>query len=675
MRPFSLLLLVAACQKNNDKDSPSDSGDSGESTPTELVCPESGPPPSADTWTAAGPMPAGDIVQFSEAAGEVWAGSWLSGTWAMPAGENEWSPRVYGNTLHVYGQMAMNADDPSYVAYPSGDLWYTQNGGDTWTNLRVQDSDSKYPSRFYAVAFEGDDLLTIDEYGDVYRMTSGTTNLEWVSNMPGVTYEPPHTINEPERGIWLQVGDGRLYAYQDQQGMWLSTDGGVSWSPSLERGVQRNTLVADGMDVWAATQESDGTALMHSSDGGESWQEEARLSGVMSVRSVSPNTLGEVLVIDDETVHIWDGSSWETIVPEGTHNLLSIFVDGDGRTFLGHSFGIHQSEDGGHTWTANSDGLIDQDAAVAYSIPDCPGEVLIGTRCRSGMFRSHDYGQTIERIDEYFHYVMVIEAHPTDNNQLWISSDDSVWYSPDFGATWFDSQIKPDNAGVGVHVHGLAVDPKASCSALVGSVGSGIWSDDQGRVYRTDDCGGSWQDVSSGIPENPHSMHTILFVDSAEDVVLLGTFRGGDIAHNGEPAMGMYRSDDRGSSWSAVDDVSANNVAMLAQCNGNVYAATDVGLLRSSDGGLTWSNGLELAEGDEELVAVACHEETVITTNIRTNVWRSTDSGERFEPWEDGLPDFSNNPEPSYIVDIEITSDGSTAYVTPDGQGMYFRSL
>ena len=132
-----------------------------------------------------------------------------------------------------------------------------------------------------------------------------------------------------------------------------------------------------------------------------------------------------------------------------------------------------------------------------------------------------------------------------------------VYKSVSYGRDWTSMVRKA------AHIfHGIGLSPFDRNVALIGSVGSGQWEDESGKVYRTDDGGITWSDSSTGIPNNPYSIHTIHFSEEEEGVVLMGTYYGG-IDHNSfEPAMGMYRSVDNGESWSEVD-LSVQNVPKI----------------------------------------------------------------------------------------------------------------
>lgn len=621
-------------------------------------------PPRIEAWQPSGVLPAGDIVQLRHSQGEVWAGSWLSGLWSSADLGDTWEVRDTQIT-HVYGQLAVHDADPRYVAYPADNVWLTSDGGDTWEQLSVLGQGAK----FGGLEFVGDTLVAMDERGGIYERPLSGGELTQVGTMPGVSVDPPHTIKQVQRTFWLVEADDALLAYQADFSLWRSADGGVTWQEVLPGRVLGNAVVAEGREVWAVVLEDGDAVVRFSSDAGNTWSELFRAEGAMGVNAIWPRPDGGVLLVDDSFVYLWDGERVEIVLPEGTLNLLSVLVEPGGRAFIGHSLGIHVSDDGGRTWREEDEGLVDPDAAVIYSIPECPGNLLVGTRCRSGLFRSSDWGRTFERVDAYFHYVMVIRTHPDNMGQMWVTSDDAVLYSSDFGGSWYTSRVKVGAANDGVHVHGLAVDPSQPCSALAGSVGSGIWADEKPSVYRTDDCGFTWVDVGAGLPDGEHSVHAIEFLPEDPRVVLAGTFRGGDIAHDGDPGVGMFRSTDGGASWSKVD-LPALDVAMFALCDGAVYAASDLGVVKSTDQGLTWTVAWEPL-GDEP-VAVTCEGQTVLVMDALAGVWRSDDAGVTWAEHTDGLP---QNGSPEYTVGLEIDATGRHVWGTPGVQGLYDRSL
>ena len=151
--------------------------------------------------------------------------------------------------------------------------------------------------------------------------------------------------------------------------------------------------------------------------------------------------------------------------------------------------------------------------------------------------------------------------------------------------TW--TQISGDLTG-GIH-QGNAGQVNGTLTTITVSPVDGdvIWSgSDDGYVHVTQNGGGSWIDVSDGLPERWITSIFCHPTQAGEALVTLSGFRWDeDIAH-------IYRTTDFGQTWIAVDgdlpDVPVNDVLIDPENTQHYYAATDVGVFRSTDGGASW---------------------------------------------------------------------------------------
>lgn len=113
-----------------------------------------------------------------------------------------------------------------------------------------------------------------------------------------------------------------------------------------------------------------------------------------------------------------------------------------------------------------------------------------------------------------------------------------------------------------------------------------LWAATSVGVYRSDDRGTSWRALSEGLPAKS-AVNTILpaaLNGGAQDVLYAGT------------TQGFYRSQDAGLHWSLGHTplVSTSVHGLLADFRStnatSLYAATDKGVLRSEDSGQSWNN-------------------------------------------------------------------------------------
>lgn len=201
---------------------------------------------------------------------------------------------------------------------------------------------------------------------------------------------------------------------------------------------------------------------------------------------------------------------------------------------------------------------------------------------------------------------------------------------------------------------------RASCIAphpiyegflLQGSASGGVW--------KTLDGGITWYPTTDGLSDL--SVGAIAWAPSEPDVVYVGTGEGDTLIAGGSggiPGIGMLRSDDGGESWTIASD-ETDPVAEFffaldvdPQDDESVFAATEQGLLHTTNGGATWdvllsSDGNSYAyteilrsENNPNLMYAGQWCEGTCPGDTAP-VMKSTDGGETwFAPAGEGLPGF-----------------------------------
>ncbi|HKK07769.1 MAG TPA: hypothetical protein VKA44_02675, partial [Gemmatimonadota bacterium] len=182
----------------------------------------------------------------------------------------------------------------------------------------------------------------------------------------------------------------------------------------------------------------------------------------------------------------------------------------------------------------------------------------------------------------------------------------------------------------------------------MGSTGGGIW--------KSEDYGRSWRNVSDGYLSSP-SMGAITVAPSDPDVVYAGTGSDG-IRSNVITGRGIWRSTDAGKSWSFLGLRDAGQIGAVevdprdpdrvwVAALGHPFGPSpERGVFRSTDGGATWRKvlfvsdsvgaiDLELDPADPDVVyAAAWRGErkpwTILSgcaSACGDGVWKSTDGG------------------------------------------------
>ncbi len=241
--------------------------------------------------------------------------------------------------------------------------------------------------------------------------------------------------------------------------------------------------------------------------------------------------------------------------------------------------------------------------------------------------------------------------------------------------------IGPFRGGRSNAACGVVGDPK---TYYMGTTGGGLW--------KTDDMGISWRNVSDGYFKTG-SIGAVAVAESDPNVVYVGM---GEHAVRGvmtHPGDGVYKSTDAGKTWKkigleltqhvsriVVDPKNTDIVFIAAQ--GSLYSRSkERGIYKSTNGGATWKSvlfvddktgaaELSMDANNPRILYAAMWEHgrlpwKVISGGPGSGLYKSTDGGDTWERMKDGLPEemgkmsiavSRSNPEKVYAL-IESDSD------------------
>jgi hypothetical protein len=389
---------------------------------------------------------------------------------------------------------------------------------------------------------------------------------------------------------------------QSPDGVRRSTDGGLTWAepaglppPPGDRGVSSTTLavLASARDrAWLAMagtsaepdmNEVAGPTLLASTDAGATWTPAPGdgLAGriVIDLAAVPTAAGGTVLLAADATVGILrsedGGRTFEPAVRgiEPDPEVGGIIVGGlaagtaPGQAFASTTDGIWRTVDGGVTWEAacvTSDALPCGRPSVASGDPS----LILGAGF-GGVVRSADGGRTWARTgaatlpgpeDGGIDFV-ALSADPVP--VVWASGPRGIFRSTDGGVSWepWDGELGAQGASVSDRI---AIDPASRARG---------WRIHGLAFFATDDGGRTWSELPGPDPAGVPAYAAL----AGDGTRVVGT--DGGIVVRSERGWVTTRAD------AVATDLAWGPVA------GDVYAATyAAGVLRSADGGLTWTD-------------------------------------------------------------------------------------
>ena len=190
--------------------------------------------------------------------------------------------------------------------------------------------------------------------------------------------------------------------------------------------------------------------------------------------------------------------------------------------------------------------------------------------------------------------------------------------------------------------------------------GTHIFAGTAGGIYRSDDDGRHWTAVNQGLPTQHSTVNALLVKGTT---VFAGLFN---------PGLGVYRSDDNGETWQATglnpNAIKASNfqITALAQRGNELWAATGSAIFRSTDDGRTWeivNEGLDLTRPMFPIGALVATTAGVYTALNNQGVYQLAADGTH---WERVLPDGDLHTL-SAVNNVVFAGGYSKVYRAADG--------
>jgi photosystem II stability/assembly factor-like uncharacterized protein len=269
------------------------------------------------------------------------------------------------------------------------------------------------------------------------------------------------------------------------------------------------------------------------------------------------------------------GASWRRLAPGFPLRGMSldeIAVSPTGDVYVGYwevagiGGGVAKSTDGGRTFVLLG-GIAGESVRALALAPSNPDVVWVGTI--SGVFCSHDAGATWKRSSPQGHAglrnVESVAVDPADPSVVYAGTWHLSWKTADGGRNW-----GPAHAGIidDSDIFTLSVD-RRNRQTVYATACSGI--------YRSADAGARWAKLR-GIPASGRRTRSFAQDPERPDTLYAGTTEG------------LWVSEDNASSWRVTTDkdIVVNSVLVLP--GGGVLIGTEgAGVLRSTDGGRSWS--------------------------------------------------------------------------------------
>jgi photosystem II stability/assembly factor-like uncharacterized protein len=553
-----------------------------------------------------------------------------------------------------------------YVGAPTGGLWKTTDGGDSWTPLT---------DMLGSIGIT--DIALYPGHPDTIFISTGDRDAHEVysigilrSNDGGETWEP--TAFQFSQTNMLQVN--RLVIRPDQpdtvlagtsRGLYLLTDNFATQEVVMEGNFKDIELMPGNPRViYASTYSRDSAAIYRSMDGGRSFEDIsgniAKENIVRIELAVTPAKPSMVIAVaaDKNTSALYGvyrsfdmGTHWTMLISGKTKNLLGNSPTGNSDEGQGwYDLAVTISPDhygeiyvgGINIWKSNSSGSWFLktwgypeygDQGVAYihvdqhilKVNPLTGALFAGND--GGVYKSHDGGETFTNLSDGLHIMQIYRIGTTNQKRTMAmmgSQDNS-------SILWRDTSWNVVIGGDGME---CAIDP---ADTMI------LYAESQyGYLRRSLNGGYNFSSIKPDSADEGSWVTPFTLAPDDPAVIYAGYEE-------------IYRSPDRGNTWEQLTDNMSNGtkyrIIRVAPSNAEyIYVAAYNNLWRSRNGGKSWANitggsfnkyiisDITISQYDPRRIWVS-----VSNYTAGEKVYFSENGGDTWENYSEGLPNIPVN--------------------------------
>ncbi|TDH25549.1 glycosyl hydrolase [Segetibacter sp. 3557_3] len=327
-----------------------------------------------------------------------------------------------------------------YFGATGGGVWKTSDGGSNWKNI----SDKYFGGTIGAVAVapsdesviyvgEGENTMrgNVAEGFGIWRSDDGGRN--WKNMGLRDTRHITRIIIHPRNPdiVWV-AASGHLFGPNDERGVYKTINGGKTWQRVLFANKQAGAIdlvmePGNPQNLYASTWRvirtpyslesgGEGSALWKSTDGGTTWMNLMDKKGMPKKEPI--------------------GIIGVTVSPANPDRVWAIIEAKSG--------GLFRSDDGGETWSRQSDDANIRQRAWYYNkIFADPKNENVVYALNVGFYRSRDGGKTFQSIPTPHsdHHDLWID--PQDPNRMIVADDGGAQVSFDAGGNWSTLNNQP----------------------------------------------------------------------------------------------------------------------------------------------------------------------------------------------------------------------------------------
>ena len=428
------------------------------------------------------------------------------------------------------------------------------------------------PSGFHVKAAAGDNPAAAGaaKYVMDWHMTGPTGG-----DVRGLVVDP----SDPQR-FYFGTLDGQIYT---------SGDGGQQWRMLVNFNRPKlfvDHIIVDPRDsrvIYVAThRHKDPGGFFKSTDGGQTWRESTELKNqALHSLAQSSKNLDMLLAGTNDAIYrsLDAGETWERMPPSANSptKVESLAIDPrDANTiYAGTWYLPYKTTDGGNSWNIVKNGIIDDSDVFAIDIDHRNPDHIIASAC-SGIYETKNAGEQwhkVQGIPSQSRRTRAIMQHPSVQGLVFAGTTEGFWRSTNGGDSWMLTTSRK------LEINSIAVHPSNPQTVYIGTNNYGVMvSHDAGKTFVPTNGGYSGRFANFILPdrEQPHRIYA----------TTINTATGGGF---------FFISDDNGETWqpsmrNMPDRLISLNSIMQDDRDANlIYLGTNSGLYRSLDRGASWS--------------------------------------------------------------------------------------
>ena len=460
------------------------------------------------------------------------------------------------------------------------------------------------------------------------------------------------------RGVVIDPDDENII-YNVDFNVQKSTDGGANWSPAFPGAhVDQHALAFNRMVPGAVVLGNDG-GVYYSADDGASYlkdvslpitqfyrvhvdaQNDAKVYGGAQDNNTIRTTTGSV----DDWTAIYGGDGFQSLVdPTNTAVIYALSQRGNlgksinnGANFSGATNGISGSD------RKNWDTPIVMDPFDSQILYYGANRLYKTTNAAGNWTAiSPDLTNGSGGGNLTFGTIISISVSPINTSTIYVGTDDgNVWITNNGGGNWTNVSASLPNRWVT-----KVLASRSDLNTVYATFSGYRYGEDNGHVYKSDDNGSNWTDISTGLPDIPVN-------DILEDVYG-NLFLGTDI--------GVLASPDQGANWSVLGE----NLPSVVVTDMHIHEASEYLYIG------TYGRSMYKLDLSEDILSVAhrSFSETIAIYPNPATDYVTISASESFENISVGIYDamgreISRRDFSSSNTDEQISTQGFS-------KGMYF---